>query len=181
MVSFLIMPIAGLITGTLVQPKYLIFCSLLGIATALYVNSGLDLNISFWDVSFSRMIQVLWLPLVFIPLSAVQFTGIPPKENNNASAIINLMRNLGGSWGVSVATTELQRRTQFHFERLGESITPFSGFPQGHDFSAIGKLVQTQSSILSYLDVFWLLGLVAAIVCPLALFLPNVKGASGGH
>ena len=180
--SLLVMPIAGIITGTIVQPKYLIFLALFGTAGALYINSGLDLTISFWNVSLSRTIQVIWLPLIFIPLSAVQFTGIPPRENSNASAIINLMRNLGGSWGVSIATTQLQWRSQFHYERLGENVTPFNGFGPGQDLGVISRAVLTQSSILSYLDVFAMLAVIAIIVCPLALFLPNVqKGASGGH
>ena len=183
LVSLVVMPIAGVITGKLVQPKWLIFIALLGTAYALYSASGLDLEIGFWNVSLSRALQVMWLPLIFIPLSAVQFVGIPPRENNNASAIINLMRNLGGSWGVSVATTQLQWRSQFHFARLAENVTPYDGFPSNGNLQAISQSVISQSLILSYLDVFWMLSIIALCISPIALFLPNVpKGAAaGGH
>ena len=89
--------------------------------------SGLSLDISFWSISPARVSQVIWLPFLFIPLSAVSYVGLPPKRNNEASALINLMRNLGGSVGVSFVTTMLQERTQFHHARLAEHITAYNG------------------------------------------------------
>jgi len=181
--SLFIMPIAGLVTGRLIQPKWLIFSALLGTAGALNYAAGLDINVSFWNISLSRMLQVLWLPFIFIPLSAVQFTGVPPDKNSDASAIINLMRNLGGSWGVSIATTQLQWRGQFHHERLAEHITPYNGYGFGVPLGPISQAVQRQATILSYLDVFIILALIALAAAPLVLFLPNLpKGApAGGH
>lgn len=181
--SLFIMPLAGVVTGRLIQPKWLIFSGLLGTAGALNYAAGLNLNMSFWNVSMSRMLQVFWLPFIFIPLSAVQFTGVPPDKNSDASAIINLMRNLGGSWGVSVATTELQWRGQFHHARLAEHVTPYNGYGFGVPLGPISQAVQTQATILSYLDVFTILAIISLVAAPLVLFLPNLpKGApAGGH
>jgi len=181
-VSLFIMPIAGLVTGRLIQPKWLIFSALLGTAGALNYASALSLDASFYNLSLSRALQVLWLPFIFIPLSAVQFTGVPPAQNPDASAIINLMRNLGGSWGVSIATTQLAWRGQFHHARLAEHVTPYNGFGAGRSLTEIGQQVQVQATILSYLDVFTILACVALAVAPLALFLPNLpKGAPAGR
>ena len=182
-ISLFIMPIAGLVTGRLIQPKWLIFSALLGTAGALNYASGLDIQVSFWNVSLSRMLQVLWLPFIFIPLSAVQFTGVPPDKNSDASAIINLMRNLGGSFGVSIATTQLQWRGQFHHARLAEHITPYNGYGFGVPLGPIAREVQRQASMLSYIDVFTILAVIALSAAPLVLFLPNLpKGApAGGH
>ena len=129
------------------------------------------------------MLQVIWLPFVFIPLSAVQFQGVPPGQNNDASAIINLMRNLGGSFGVSIVTTELAWRTQFHHARLAEHVTPYNGYGFGVPLGPIAAAVQRQASIMSYLDVFTILSVLVLCVAPLVLFLPNIpKGATaGGH
>ncbi len=181
--SLFIMPLAGVVTGRLIQPKWLIFSALLGTAGALNYAAGLNLDMSFWNVSMSRMLQVFWLPFIFIPLSAVQFTGVPPDKNSDASAIINLMRNLGGSWGVSVATTELQWRGQFHHARLAEHVTPYNGYGFGVPLGPISQAVQTQATILSYLDVFTILAIISLVAAPLVLFLPNLpKGApAGGH
>ena len=181
--TLFIMPLAGVVTGKLIQPRWLVFSALCGTAGALHYASGLNLEISFFNASLSRVIQVIWLPFIFIPLSAVQFTGVPPGKNPDASAIINLMRNLGGSWGVSVATTELAWRSQFHTARLSEHITPYNGYGWGVPLGQIARAVREQATILSYLDVFTVLSLVALSVAPLALFLPDVqKGApAGGH
>ena len=183
MVSLFVMPIAGLVTGRLIQPKWLIFSALLGTAGALNYASSLDLNVAFWNLSLSRMLQVFWLPFIFIPLSAVQFMGVPPAQNPDASAIINLMRNLGGSFGVSIVTAQLAWRGQFHHERLGEHITPYNGYGGGQSLTGIAQQVLTQATILSYLDVFTILAVLALVAAPLVLFLPNLpKGApAGGH
>ncbi len=183
LVSVFIMPLAGVITGRLIQPKWLVLSAMFGVSGAMHYASSLDLNASFWAISTSRILQVFWLPLVFIPLSAVQFTGVPPAQNNDASAIINLMRNLGGSFGVSIVTTELAWRGQFHHARLAEHITPYNGYGFGANLQAIGAAVQRQATILSYLDVFTILSFITLACVPFVLFLPNIKkGApAGGH
>ena len=183
LVTVFVMPISGLITGRLIQPKWLVLSAMFGISGALHYASSIDLDASFWTFSTTRIVQVVWLPLVFIPLSAVQFTGVPPSQNNDASAIINLMRNLGGSFGVSIVTTELAWRTQFHTARLGEHVTPYNGYGFGSNIQAIASAVARQASILSYLDVFTILSFITLACVPFVLFLPNIKkGApAGGH
>jgi DHA2 family multidrug resistance protein len=107
---------------------------------------------------------------------------MPANRNNEASALFNLMRNLGGSVGVSFVTNMLQERTQFHHERLAEHITAYNGFGWDTPLAPIDKLIQAQASILSYLDIFWLLGLMAIVVAPVILLLPRVpKGTAAAH
>ncbi len=176
LVTLVVMPIAGIVTGRVFQPKWLVLMSLAGTGIALFHSAGLNLNIGFWDVSLSRLFQVIWLPFLFIPLSAVQFVGIPPKENNNASALINMMRNLGGSFGVSLVTTQLAWREQFHHARLAEHITPYNGFVTS--LGSIASTVEQQASVMSYLDVFIMLGCIALVLCPICILLPKLpKGA----
>jgi MFS transporter, DHA2 family, multidrug resistance protein len=176
LITLIFMPVAGIVTGRVFQPKWLVMMSLAGTGIALFHASGLDLNVGFWDISLSRLYQVIWLPFLFIPLSAVQFIGIPPKENNNASALINMMRNLGGSFGVSLVTTQLAWREQFHHARLAEHITPYNGFATA--LGSIASTVEQQASVMSYLDVFIMLGCIALVLCPICIFLPKLqKGA----
>ena len=65
--TFFVMPIAGFVTGRLIQPRYLIAAALIGSGWAMWHWSGLDLDISFWNVSDARILQVIWLPFLFIP------------------------------------------------------------------------------------------------------------------
>ncbi len=182
LVTLIIMPLAGAITGRLVQPKWLILIGLAGTGWALYSGAWLDLDISFWNIAMLRLTQVVWLPFVFIPLSAVSYVGVPPNRTNDASAMINLMRNLGGSVGVSFTTTMLEDRLQFHHERLAEHITAYNGYGWNTPLAPIDAIIQAQAGIMSYLDIFWLLGMLGLCIWPLALLLPRMpKGAAPAH
>jgi DHA2 family multidrug resistance protein len=176
-----LMPVSGFVSGK-VQPKYLLFGALAMTAFSSYHLTGLDTAVSFWTLARDRMLQVVALPFLFIPITAASYNGIPPDKTNEASALINLMRNLGGSVGVSFTTTLLQQRDQFHHERLAEHVTRFTDL-KGRSMAAIGRVVDTQASVLSYIDVFFTLAVIAAVFAPLVLFLRNVpKGArAGGH
>jgi DHA2 family multidrug resistance protein len=160
MATLVLMPVAGLVTGRLIQPKWLIMVALAGTGWSLWMSSGLDLDIAFWNLSMVRVTQVVWLPFVFIPLSAVSYVGVPPDRTDEAPAIINLMRNLGGSVGVSFTTTMLQERLQFHHERLAEHVTAYNGYGWNFPLPSIDSAVQAQAGIMSYLDIFWVLGLL---------------------
>ena len=180
--TLVLMPVAGLVTGR-IQPKWLLLGALLMTAYSLYHMTGLNLNVSFNELAKARVLQVVALPFLFIPISSASYVGIPPDKTNEASAIINLMRNLGGSVGVSFTTTLLQWRTQFHFERLGEHVGPYDS-THGRNVAQMGRQVLIQASVMSYLDVFWVLAVIAVVSAPMVLFLRNMpKGAaaSGGH
>ena len=179
--TILLMPVSGIVTGRFVEPKWLIFMALIGTSLSLFHAAGLSTHVGFWHLAGVRAFQVMWLPFIFIPLSAIGYVGIPPDKNNDASALINLMRNIGGSAGVSLATTLLAQRDQFHFERLGEHITPYNGYT-GAALQAIIKPLQDQARIQAYLDVFLALGSIALVVSFLALLLPKMpKGGTVGH
>jgi MFS transporter, DHA2 family, multidrug resistance protein len=180
--SLLLMPVSGIVTGRLVQPKWLVLMAVVGIGCSMLLASRLNLDISFWSISEARIAQVVWLPFLFIPISAVSYVGLPPTRSNEASALINLMRNLGGSVGVSFVTTMLQERTQFHHARLAEHITAYNGFGWPTPLASINAMVQAQAAVMSYLDIFWLLGLLALVVAPVVLLLPRVsKGGAMAH
>ncbi len=180
--SLLLMPVAGILTGRVVQPKWLVLMAVLGTSWSLIAASHLELSIGFWSIAATRISQVVWLPFLFIPLSSVSYVGLPPNRSNESSALINLMRNLGGSVGVSFVTNYLQERTQFHHERLAEHITAYNGYGWSTPLAPVNALLQAQASIMSYLDIFWLLGVVALVVAPIVLLLPRVpKGAAAGH
>ena len=92
----------------------------------------------------TRVYQSVCLPFLFVSLTTAGYVGIPPDRNNEASAIINLSRNLGGSIGVAAATTELAWRIQVHHERLGEQVSTIGARGQQltqHGLAAAQQLV----------------------------------------
>jgi MFS transporter, DHA2 family, multidrug resistance protein len=180
--TLLLMPVAGIVTGRLIQPKWLILMAVLGTGWSMFAAANLDLDISFWSISATRISQVIWLPFLFIPLSAVSYVGLPKDRSNEASALFNLMRNLGGSVGVSFVTTMLQERTQFHHARLAEHITAYNGFAWNTPLAPVDAMLQAQAAVMSYLDIFWLLGVLAVLAAPAILLLPRVpKGTAPAH
>jgi MFS transporter, DHA2 family, multidrug resistance protein len=168
--TMLIMPVAGVITGRFVAPRYLIAFALIEMGLALLHDSQLAPNVSFYGLSMARIAQVIAIPFIFIPVSASSYIGVDPRNNGEASALLNQMRNIGGSIGISFVTTMLAWRTQFHHSRLAESITPY-GSLHGMAVSQIAPIVQQQASFISYLDIFRIIGGVSLVVWPIVLFL----------
>lgn len=178
-----LMPVAGVVTGRFVPPRILLVAGLAETGFALLLQSHIAPDVGFGTISFYRVLQVVALPFLFIPISAVSYVGLPPERNADASALINQLRNLGGSIGISFVTTLLAWRTQFHHARLAESITPYVSL-HGRTLPELAAAVQHQAQFMSYLDVFHLLGLVALIVWPVTLLLGTAnrgKGVSYEH
>ncbi len=184
-----LMPIAGLVTGRF-QPKYLMVIGLSGIALSMWYSTSLTPDASFDYFSWVRVYQMLGLPFLFIPINAVAYDGLPPDKTNQASALMNIARNLGGSIGISTANVVLTQRTQFHQARLVENTIPSStafqstlsqitkffmshgataGDAKGQAMGMIGQMVHTQATILAYIDVFHVCAIAAALMIPLVL------------
>ncbi|HWA11054.1 MAG TPA: DHA2 family efflux MFS transporter permease subunit [Opitutaceae bacterium] len=176
--TLLLMPIVG---GALrkAQPKYLIALGLTIEALACYHLRGFNLQITFGHAAAARVLQAVGLPFLFVPISAVAYAGLPPEKNGAASALVNTMRNLGGSFGISIAVAILARRTQFHHGRLAEAVTPYahSGLLTA-PLSTVNGLVTRQAQMLGYVDIFWFLTLMAAAAIPVAFLLRPVKGGA---
>ncbi|HEX3709356.1 MAG TPA: DHA2 family efflux MFS transporter permease subunit [Pseudolabrys sp.] len=199
----MLMPISGAASG-FIQPKYLIAFGMAMIALAMWHMTSLSPEASFSFFAWARVFQMTGLPFLFIPINTAAYAGLPPAKTNQASALVNVARNLGGSFGISLANTEIAQRTQFHHLRLVEHVYPsspayhqvtraVSGYFTAHGAGAsaktlalgwIGQVVQTQSALLAYIDVFWSASIFAALMVPLALLLlkpVDMHAAPAGH
>ena len=182
LVTLLVMPFAAVLTNV-VQPKWLVLFAMVGTAWGLSTATKLDLSVSFQDIAIARTLQIVWQPFVIVPITSIQFVGIPPAQNGNASAIVNMMRNLGGSFGVSIAATLLDHDTQRNHAVLAQHVTAYDGYGAGRALQAISNQVQSQASMIGYLEVFAALGALSLVVAPLCFLLPRLpKGVrSSGH
>ncbi|MFX4454792.1 hypothetical protein ABTA67_20165, partial [Acinetobacter baumannii] len=66
----------------------------------------------------SMLVRALGQPFIMVPLSGLATAGIEKSQTGSASALFNMMRNLGGSVGIALASTLLTQREQFHSERI---------------------------------------------------------------
>jgi MFS transporter, DHA2 family, multidrug resistance protein len=147
-------------------------------AYAAYAMSTLTLGVDYWALAWPRFVQGIGIGFIFVPLNTVALATTPREKMGNATAALNVVRNLGGSIGVAMMTTLLARRSQQHqatlvghihvwdpetTERLRAWAAHFAA--QGSDSftaerRALGVLYQEvtrQAQLLAFADDFWLL------------------------
>lgn len=192
--TMMLMPIAGRLVSV-VQPKYLIMFGAAVAALSMWHMTGLTADISYGYAALARIYLAIGLPFLFLPVTTASYDGVPPEKTNQASALINVARNIGGSIGVAVAQTLLAQRQQFHQSRLIEHAAPsdlgyqqtldqMTRFFQAQGASAsdaasqaiawIGRTLQQQVDFLAYIDVFWTLAIIAALLIPIAATLRSI-------
>jgi DHA2 family multidrug resistance protein len=104
-----------------VQPKYLIIAGAVLIAISMYGMTNVYGDLDFWFMARSRMLLGVGLPLIFVPIMAASYDGIPQSKTDQASALINAARNTGGSIGVSIASNVLTHRETVPPELAGRA------------------------------------------------------------
>lgn len=138
------------------------------------------------------VLQGLGMGFIFVPLSTASVAGIPPARMSAATGIFNLMRNIGGSVGISVTQTVLARSAQVHHSVLAQHINPYSPVFQerlarltaffSHFTSdarlarheALGALaqgVQGQAAIQAFDVTFWVFIFAFVALVPLILLM----------
>jgi DHA2 family multidrug resistance protein len=201
-VVMLCMPIVGFLVRK-VQPKYLIAFGFVVVSLALEHLAQFEPNVSFKAVALARIFQAAGLGFLFVPINTLAYSDLPEGKSNNASALINLMRNLGGSVGISLGTTILARHSQTHQDRLVSLLSPTS-LPLHARLQTLTRLfvahgadqvtaakralalvstgMQTQAMMFSYLDVFKILVFFSLAAAALTLFLKKVDlGKASAH
>ncbi len=103
LVLMLMMPIAGRLTATKIDPRLLVATGFLGTSITLHLMTIIYLDIDFRTIIILRMIQVIFLPLIFVPISTLNYVGVPREKNNQVSGLSNFARNIGGAIGTSLA------------------------------------------------------------------------------
>jgi DHA2 family multidrug resistance protein len=156
-------------------------------ALALFHMSSINLTIDFHTAMMYRVYQSAGLALLFVPITTMAYVGVPPEKNNTVSAMVNLARNIGASVGISMVTTVIARRSQFHQSRLASRLTIFNptfnraahqfggylssrgGTGGGH--AAIYAQLVRQSSAMAFVDAIWLLAVGCLAMIPLVLLM----------
>jgi len=124
-VALFAMPMVGKLTER-VDSRLLLGLGLIVNAAALWIMSGFNLHIDFATAVSARLLQGFGMPLFFVSLTYLTYATVPRMQMNNAAAIFNLLRNLGGSFGVAFVTTLLARRSQHHQSHLIQHLNDLS-------------------------------------------------------
>jgi DHA2 family multidrug resistance protein len=144
------------------------------LASARYIFSIINLDIGPYTLLIPITVTGFALSFVFVPMATLMMATIPRHEMGNATGLANMLRNIGGSIGIAMATTALVRRSALHQTYLGANLSPSNPVLQqksaaiagylGHhfgpaqgrpgSFGLIYGLMQQQSALMAYVDVF---------------------------
>jgi DHA2 family multidrug resistance protein len=177
LVVILLLPLVGQLLGK-IDARWLIAFGFVCTALAMHHMTNLSLEIDFHTAMMYRIYQSIGLAFLFVPINTIAYVGVPPEKNNQVSALLNVARNLGGSIGISLAITTIFRRAQFHQTRLVEHVTQL---PQRGPLAQLYAGVQRQAATLGYIDVMWLMAVIAACMLPLVLLMRKSQGARMAH
>jgi DHA2 family multidrug resistance protein len=193
--SLVMMPVAGQLTNRF-DPRKLIGVGLVVGAWTMFGLSHLNLNAGYWDIFWPQVIQGAAMAFLFIPLMATSMSGISREKMGNATSIYNLMRNIGGSFGIATMTTFLARRGQVHQNQMIAHVTPYDHtarkmmFGMRAWFMAHGSnsvdamkksmgamygMIQQQAALLSFVEAFWIMGVIFLCMLPLLFFLRDAR------
>jgi DHA2 family multidrug resistance protein len=189
-------PFAGRMVGK-VDARILLGGALFVQAAALWNMSHFSADISFTDAAMGRLYQAMALPFLFVPINAVAYQGLPRNKTAQASSLLNVARNLGGSIGISAAQSMLAGSMQRHQTELVQKLNPLDpnytdwlakakgafaglGDPTMLPQAVLYQQVQRQAAMLGFLDVFRSLMVLILILLPVIIFMRSGKGASGG-
>ncbi len=188
-------PITGQLTNRYDPRKILVVGISLGGYT-MFSLSHLNLNAGYWDVFWPQLLQGVAMACIFIPLMTTSMSNISKEKMGNATSIYNLMRNIGGSFGIATMTTFLARRQQVHQNQLIGHVTPsdlrtrealqglqrffYQHGVSAHDamqksLGALYGMVQRQAAMLSFVEAFWVMGVIFWAMLPLLLLLRNAR------
>ena len=183
LILIVMMMVAGRTLGKM-DPRLMVAIGYIAVAAGLYNLTRLSLDSSFGTVTLWRMLQVIGLPFVFIPISTLNYVGVPRSKSNQISSLSNFARNLGGSAGTALLTTFIARTAQTHQVQLAANVIPGSP-PYRLYMDAVAMMMRNagvssiqasqmavgyayqqmirQASMLSYQNAFFVLSV--AIIC----------------
>jgi len=181
--TLLSMLIAGRLTGK-VDARLLVGIGVILMGVSLYMMTGFAIDQPSRPVIVSGVVQGLGLGLIFVPLQTLAFETLPATARTTGAALLNLSRNIGGSIGISVVSTQLVRLTQVSHADMAAQITqqtiptadptllqtiaPVAG-PTALAF--INGMITKQALFIAYLDDFKMMMIITFAILPLLLFM----------
>ncbi len=159
------MMLVGRLSGR-IDIRYFIFAGLTLTTTALWEMSHFTQDISILDVIRTGVVQGIGLGFAFVPLSTISFSTLPARYRNEAAGVYSLLRNLGGSIGISVVVSRLSENMQANHAAFVNYIQPFNlglraAIEQGQlslatpgGLALLDAMVTREAALLSYLQDF---------------------------
>ena len=193
------MPLAGLATGKIATRWLAAFGFTMLVITFRYAAMVTNLQMSFAEASWLRVVQMLPLPFCFISITNAAYIGMPQDQSNQVSGLINFVRNIGGSILIAVTNAQVTSRSMWHEQHLQQAMQPgtiafdqhqqaLTGFLNGAFGSSNGAVMALsqmyhqltqQAQVQGYQDVYMELSYVSIILIGLSFMLSKKKPDAG--
>jgi len=195
----LLLPLVGFLLSRY-SPRWLLVFGLVILSSSLFHMAGFDLGIDFRTTATARLFQAVGMAFLFVPINTAAYAFLPREKNNAASGLMNLARNIGGSVGISLVTTLLDRRTQVHLSDLSHNLSSANpalrsmlqgatqamqahganaAFATRQAYALIEGTVQREATMLAYIDDFRLLGWAIMAMIPVVFLMKKSKPGGG--
>jgi DHA2 family multidrug resistance protein len=185
------MQVSGLMMRRGIDARPVVASGFLICAVSLWQMAHWSLDVDEMHVIVSGLLQGLGMGLVFIPLQVSAFATLKPSLRTDGSSLLNLMRSLGASAGISWMTVLLARNIQTAHADLGSNITAATGSLV--DVSTIDRYqvlgdvaislidaeVNRQAAMIAYVDDFWLMMWITLAAAPLTLLMRKNRAPAG--
>ena len=190
-VSLLLLPVVGQMLVKGVPPQIMVVFGFAIVAAFAFMLGDLNLGAGSSDFFWPIILRAVGLCFMGIPLTQLAVSGLPPRDIPQGVALNNMMRQVGGSFGIAFINTYLDHRIAVHRLDLVSQLS--AGHPatvnrlngiahslMAHGVSpgeaphralaALELMIERQAGLLSYLDGFHLTAFICVAFLPLMLF-----------
>ncbi|HEV2470696.1 MAG TPA: DHA2 family efflux MFS transporter permease subunit [Candidatus Sulfotelmatobacter sp.] len=197
--AIIAMPLIGYLTARIDNRWLIVFGFFLFAIASLWFGE-VNLSIGQWTFLWAIIISGFGSGCVFVPLSTTTMAFLKNEEIGNASGLYNLLRNIGGSIGISVVNTIVARHQQLHRNELAGSINAGRVTVEGavhgmqglltaqgtapadatqQAYALIGRGLDAQARLWSYVDDFRYMALMCFACIPIVFALKKSVGKKG--
>jgi DHA2 family multidrug resistance protein len=198
--TMLVMPLAGFLIGKKVDSRLIVPVGLISLSVSCYWMGHSTLNASPWALNLPRCLMMAGVGCLFVPLNNAAYQYLPKDQINNATGLFNMLRNEGGSLGIAITSTMIDRRAQFHQSRYAEHVTAtnpmvdrwsdyysqirmirggltqFVADQQG--FALLTRMVSQQARFAAYMDIYFIFSAMALLALPVVFLMRKTAGKS---
>ena len=175
-----------------IDPRLLLGFGITLFAASCWMNGYMTVDTAIDQLKWSQLVRALGQPFIISPLAQMATAGIQPAQAGAASALFNMMRNIGGSFGIALLATAAEHREHWHFSAIAERVTVNSSLlaerlarmgavvGDNRAVAMLSNTVRQQATVMGYADCFLLIAATLALSLLGVGFLSRPRGGGGG-